>query len=544
MKHRVAAFVSLSAFVTFVTACEHSGSHTHEPAGQAAAPAELEPATVTVFGERTLLFMEHPPLVPGVAARFLAHLTVAATGEPVRAGRVVLEIGGTSLSVDAPKRDGLFVPEGTLPAAGTFSARLVVTSEQVQETLELGQLHVYASVDDARRAAAAEVGAAAPNEVPFLMEQQWKVKLLLAEARPTTLSRRLVLPARARVPEGSAASVSAGAAGRLLAPAGGKLPRTGDRVTAGQLLGFVEPPLVSSDLAQLQAQSLDFDLRVLDVTRAIREAEARLRFAERERERVATLRAEGLGTQQQLDQAEQSVVVARSDEQAARATKESLDRLVAERAARNGGAGTTAVRLPLHAPIAGVVVAAQRVEGESVPADAELYRILDSARLWIEGRASEFDLAHVRTAPAAFVSFPALPGMHLDLSAAAVAGAYVAPQIDAESRTFAVRYELPNASGELKDGMLAQLSLVTARADAAVAIPADAVISEQGLPTAYVMLAGETFEKRELELGIRDGEFVEVLRGIAPGERVATRGAYVVKLAALSPASFGHGHAH
>lgn len=542
MKQRVAVFVSI-ACLPFVPACDHADPHSHDPAAAAAA-AELEPETVTVFGERALLFMEHPPLVRGTSARFLAHLTVSATGEAVRAGRVVLEIGATSLTVDAPKRDGLFVPEGALPAAGTFPARLVVQSDQVEETLDLGEIRVHASDADARRAAAAEPDTAASNEVPFLLEQQWKVKLLLAEARPAALSRRLVLPARARVPEGSVAAVSMPAAGRLLAAPGHTLPRTGDHVTAGQLVGFVEPPLVSSDLAQLQAQSLDFDLRVLDVTRAIREAQARLRFAERERERVATLRAEGLGTQPQLDQAEQAAALARSDEQAARALSDSLDRLLAERAARNGGAGTAAVRLPLHAPIAGVVVAAHHVEGESVAADAELFRVMDATRLWIEGRVSEFDLAQVRAAPAAFVSFPALPGVRIDVSAAAVAGAYVAPHIDAESRTFAVRYEVPNAAGELKDGMLAQLSLVTSRADAAVAIPASAVISDQGVPTAYVMVGGETFQKRELELGIRDGELVEVLRGITPGERVATRGAYVVKLAALSPASFGHGHAH
>jgi cobalt-zinc-cadmium efflux system membrane fusion protein len=58
------------------------------------------------------------------------------------------------------------------------------------------------------------------------------------------------------------------------------------------------------------------------------------------------------------------------------------------------------------------------------------------------------------------------------------------------------------------------------------------------------MLAGELFQRRELELGVRDGERFEVLQGIAPGERVATRGVWVVKLAALSPTSFGAGHAH
>ena len=67
---------------------------------------------------------------------------------------------------------------------------------------------------------------------------------------------------------------------------------------------------------------------------------------------------------------------------------------------------------------------------------------------------------------------------------------------------------------------------------------------DNGRPTAFVLIHGEAFQKRVLELGIRDGEFVEVLSGIKANERVVTKGAYLVKLASASPASFGHGHAH
>ena len=65
-----------------------------------------------------------------------------------------------------------------------------------------------------------------------------------------------------------------------------------------------------------------------------------------------------------------------------------------------------------------------------------------------------------------------------------------------------------------------------------------------GRPTAFVLVHGEAFQKRVLDLGIRDGPLVEVRAGISEGDRVVTRGAYLVKLAAASPASFGAGHAH
>jgi multidrug efflux pump subunit AcrA (membrane-fusion protein) len=76
------------------------------------------------------------------------------------------------------------------------------------------------------------------------------------------------------------------------------------------------------------------------------------------------------------------------------------------------------------------------------------------------------------------------------------------------------------------------------------AIPVSAVVDDQGQSVAYVEVAGEAFERRGLRLGIRDGDFVQVLDGLAPGERVVTRGAYQVRLAAASGAVPAHGHAH
>ncbi len=535
--------VACLALLTLLAGCHRHGpdGHVHPAEPESAAADELEPLSVTVFGERVLLFVEHPPLVKDVPARFLAHFTLLESGEPVRTGRVELRIGDATFAVDAPKRDGLFVPEGASPAAGTFPASLTVTAGALEERFDLGAVRVHADAA-AARAAQAAADEEMPDEIPFLLEQQWTVRLLLSEARPAELTRRVVLPARTHVPEDAAAAVLAPLAGRLHAPAGGRLPRTGDRVEAGQPLGSVEPPLAAADLAQLQALHLEFELRRHEALGANAAAQARLRFTEREFARVEELRAEGLGTRQQLDAAEQDRSVARGDAEAAAAALAALERLATERASRGEGPGEPALRLALRAPIAGVVVTAPHVAGASVGADAELFRIVDASRLWIEGRASEFDLAALPRATAAVATFPALPAAAVALPAAA--RVYVAPAIDEGSRTFAIRYELPNAEGALKAGMLARLELAVDRVQAAVTVPESAIVMDQGLATAYVMRSGEAFGKRSLELGLRDGGRVEVLRGLAPGERVATRGAHLVRLASLSSEAFGHGHAH
>jgi cobalt-zinc-cadmium efflux system membrane fusion protein len=508
---------------------------------QAASTAQAEhghdPANLTLFGERLLLFMEHPHLVRGESARFLAHLTVLETGEPVRSGSATLEIGATRIEATAPTRNGLFVPEGSVAEAGTFPARLVVRSAQAEETFDLGPLVVHADASGADRAAHESHANEPPGAVPFLMESQWKVRLLLAQAAPAVLRRRLTVPARALAIEGGSAIAAAPAAGRLVAAEGAGLARTGERVEQGAVLAWVEPLLGATELAQLRALELEVDLAELEALRTIAQAEARMRFAERERARIATLREEGLGTLPQLEAAEQDLALARAELDGARGMQASLERRRTEDGAGNG---SVPLRMAVTAPIAGQVVEVRGVIGESVEVGAPLVRILDAARVWVEGRVSELDVPLLARTDGAAATFAALPGRSFEIGGAPFVGA----EVDAASRTLAVRFELENPQGEVRPGMWGELALSTGEHGAAVTVPADAVLMEQGLPTAYVLLAGELFQRRELELGVRDGERVEVLQGIAPGERVATRGAWVVKLAALSPTSFGAGHAH
>ncbi len=538
-RHCLLGFVLSITSLAFGAGCGPNSATAAEDASDS-----LEPTSATVFGERLLVFLEYPHLVRGVPARFLAHLTVLESGEPVRSGTVTLEIGPSHLAVDAPKREGLFIPEGSLPEPGRFPGRLTVKSEQAEESLDLGEIVVHASEEEAATAASSSGGDEPPNAVPFLMEQQWKVKLLLAEARPRTLTERLIVPARAAALEGSSAVVSPPVGGRLLAPHSGPLPRTGEIVEAGETLALVEPPLGAPELAQLRALGLEFDLKALEVIRAVGEAQARLRFAERELERIGKLRAEGLSTQQQLEQAEQNLAVAKTEIEAASRMNESLERLVASDGGEKQDNPGAVIQFPLSSPISGRVVEVLGVQGESVAPQTPVFRILDASRIWVEGRVSEFDIALIRDARQAVARFAALPEQPFELLGAGDGRPYIGQEVDPPSRTLLVRYELENPEGAVRPGMLAELHIATGEHQAAVAIPMDAVVVDQGLPTAYVMLEGELFQKRDLEVGAKDGNWVEVVRGIEAGEKVATRGAYIVKLAALSPASFGAGHAH
>jgi len=539
----------------------------HSPAAHGPAPVGL-----TLFTPKVGLYMEYPQLIRGVKTRVLAHLTVLSNGEPVRKGTLTLEAtapDGKSLTlkVDAPARDGIFIPEPTFESAGRYKARLVLQSPQVEDTLDLGELVVHPDEQAALLAAQASNEAEPPGVVPFLAEQQWKIGVILEQVGKRTLVHRLSLPGQIMAPQGASAIVVPPVAGRLLPPPEGELSRIGDTVQAGQVLAVVEPPMplteafqLSANRAQVQSletelslRELDLETRALEVERSIIQSKARLDFAQRVMDRESALHEKGVGTGQQHEEAEQNLRLAKAEHEAANAMKASYqgakERLAALRSktlpSDNQALPTTSFQLPLRSPITGQILAAGHIEGEYLDAQAEVFRILNRDRIWIEAKVSEFDLTKLSDQPGATMTLPAYPGKRFDiLGSNGGRLVNIGGAVDAETRTVSVVYEMPNPEGLLRPGMVAEVYLETRTASEALAIPESAIVMDNGKPIAFALLSGEKFQRRELEVGVRDGGYVEVKSGVQAGERIAAKGGYAIRLSSLSSASFGAGHGH
>ncbi|MDP6540722.1 MAG: efflux RND transporter periplasmic adaptor subunit, partial [Planctomycetota bacterium] len=475
----------------------HDHEHELEP------HQEPEPVAVTVFTEKVELFMEYPRLVPGLEARFLAHVTVLATGEPVRTGRLALELsgpGGSSHTFEAehPERDGLFIPLGALENAGRYDARIVVRSEEIEATIPLEPLVVHADHDAAHAAADAEASADSAGAVPFLLEQQWQIGLRLAIVAPRTLVRRLRVPAVIEAPTHASAVIGAPLAGRVLPPESKALPRIGQHVATGEVVALIEPPLGVSDLAQraanetagrlleteLLAREIDLEQRSVELHRRLLQAAARLDFTERALARLEGLAERELATASELEAARRDAEVARQDHEGANELETSAaEGLTALRALleRPGGAGAAApLRIPLASPLAGEIVEASAVHGEHVDATATLYRVLDLSTVWLTLQVSEFDLAGLPESPGALLELAAFPGRARDV-VGELGGRLVAVgrEVDPITRRIDVRFELPNPDGRLRAGMQADAFLATETVLEAAAVPRSAVVTDR-----------------------------------------------------------------
>jgi RND family efflux transporter MFP subunit len=206
-----------------------------------------------------------------------------------------------------------------------------------------------------------------------------------------------------------------------------------------------------------------------------------------------------------------------------------------------GDSGGIALRAPIDGVIADVAVAA----GAFVEEGAPLVHIADTARLWLEARVPESEIGRLGTPAGAAFAVDGFPAM-FEIDAArggrliAVGGV-----VDATTRTVPVVFELANPDRALRLGMLARVQLFAGRGTQGVVVPAGAVQDESGTRVVYVQTGGDTFERRIVGVGARDGDRIAIRAGLEPGERVVARGAYLIRLSTSKAAAAGHeGHSH
>lgn len=488
---------------------------------------EPRTAQITVWTDHYEVFAEHPAPVAGKATQFITHVTDLQTLEPRREGMVKFLLRQGDFVAEhpqaAPARAGIYLPDIIFPKSGDWQLTLQIPVAGTNASVELGNITVYA---DEHSAAHADIPDALEG-ISFLKEQQWKV---LSKTEPIT-KRRLVekarLPANVRAKPGLSAVVSAPISGQLTAPNDQTLPRLGHRVEAGQLLALLRPNF-SEAAARLAEADSEFNTAKASLTQA-EAAYARTR-------QLAAVEAKSPRELQEAELAWQSAM--------------------ARYAAAAGLLGTfkqaavpptpdAPLMIELRAPIGGVLNSMAAGAGEVVSAHAPLFTVINPESIWIQANIPEASLGRLSAAKEASLEAPEHPGRFMPVTGEG-RGLLVALglEVDAATRTVPLVYEMPNPESALRIGQSVTLLVQTARAEEALALPDEAMVEEGGRPIAFVQLSGETFEKRELTLGIRDEGWAQVLSGLKEGERVVTRGAYAVKLASMVTAIPAHGHAH
>lgn len=206
----------------------------------------------------------------------------------------------------------------------------------------------------------------------------------------------------------------------------------------------------------------------------------------------------------------------------ASARKLELWGLTAAQVARIAERGEPMRDVPFHAPASGYVIEKLVVEGAAFEAGQRLFRIAALDRVWVEVDVYEADLDKVRVGQAASLELSHQAGPPV-----AARVAYVYPYLDPGTRTGKVRLELPNAGHGLKPDMYATVTFALDLGPR-LQVPVDAVVYTGPRRLVFVDLGEGRLGPREVTLGVRTDDAVEVLTGLAEGETVVTSGNFLV----------------
>ena len=183
----------------------------------------------------------------------------------------------------------------------------------------------------------------------------------------------------------------------------------------------------------------------------------------------------------------------------------------------------------IFAPIAGTVVQRKIGPGQYVNAGASdpVYVIGDLSTVWMTAFVRESDCANISVGQEVTFNVLALPGRTLPARLN-----YVATAIDPATRRLLVRATIDNKEGLLKPEMFANVTIYSANDHPAVGVPKQALIYEGDQVRIWVAREDKSIELRQIKPGLTNGDLVEVVGNLRPGEQVVTKGSLFIDRAA------------
>lgn len=177
--------------------------------------------------------------------------------------------------------------------------------------------------------------------------------------------------------------------------------------------------------------------------------------------------------------------------------------------------------IQIISPVDGVILSRNITPGQQVEKGGEFYRIADLSRVWVVASFQGDEVRGLRPGTQAKIT---VPNQGKDWRGR-VSG--VLPQFDPVTRTLQVRLEVENPGLMLQPDMFVEVELETHFPDA-LTVPVDALIDSGLAKRVYVDRGNGAFEPRQVETRRRSGDRVEIVSGLAPGERVVVSGIFLL----------------
>lgn len=259
--------------------------------------------------------------------------------------------------------------------------------------------------------------------------------------------------------------------------------------------------VVKKDETVARLEDLTFKLYEMEAQSRVEREQARVRFLRSEKERLDQLALKNLSAKSQLDQTISDLAIAESEETMARAQL---------------GLAKVAMHVTqIRAPFDGMVTERLRSIGERLNIADEVIRLVDPNSLEVVARAP---LNTVN-----FIQDGAMLELHNDFRQDRASVRTIVPFGNPQSHMFEVRLEVDPAIWTVGESV--RLSMPTAKENEVLAVPRDALILRREGAAVVKVKTDMTVEKVNVITGLGDGNYIEVIGELKPGDRVVTRGA-------------------
>ncbi|WP_339924247.1 efflux RND transporter periplasmic adaptor subunit [uncultured Cyclobacterium sp.] len=481
--------------------------HAHDANGGHAVEIEEFPSVdATVWTDKTELFVEFPALVVGGTSRFAAHFTIMDRHQPVREGSLTVSLikgeNGIRNSVDAPDSPGIFKPSLQPREAGIYQLVFELETPSITDKIVIQGVTVYASMEDA----ANDLNTAETDDgsITFLKEQAWKIDFQTAKVVEKEIYQTIPTSGRWKVSPSDYQT--------LIAPNSGKINFSSNNLNEGMKVQKGQV-LMSVSSAELTSNNLSAE---------IQKARAAYEQASQEYERKKQLFESKIVPKAEFELVEQKYLVAKS-------TYETLN------------AGYSSGGKQILAPFEGYVKSIAVDNGSFVSEGASLVTITSHKTSLLEVQISPSYATQLQNIHDIYYQTRSDHWSGLKATTGKVLS--VGKEVESDQPLLSVFAEI-NDVVEMPEGSFTEVQLAFGHPKLAAVIPQSALLEDYGNYSVIVELSGESFERRPVGIGRRNGEEVEILEGVQLGEVVVTRGAYQVKMASMSGQAPAHGHEH
>lgn len=269
----------------------------------------------------------------------------------------------------------------------------------------------------------------------------------------------------------------------------------------------------------LEVSSPDYSLLLASYIKA----RDTLRVAQKNYERAQDLYAHHAIAERDLLQAESDQIQAQADLNAA----EQGIRVLGIKDPDSLIKAPSSAEVPVLAPIAGEVVERDVSPGQLLtPGSTQAFVISDMSTVWILANVYQDDLAYVRVGDPVTVTTDSYPDIfHGKIS-------FISPALDPNTRTLQARIVVDNVGEKLKNNMYCVATVAAGATRNAIAVPDSAVLrNDENQPFVYLQTGSNQFGRRPVEIGQSAGGKTEILKGLAPNDKVVGDGSLFLQFA-------------